>query len=425
MRGVTLLLAMLFSAQVFTQQAPSGPVPLSPSEAMKSARAPFDAARAQADDLTQADALALHVGMAQAARDCAALQPQLQSYAAQSDELLSLAHLCMFGQQFEPARATLVAYLVLPQTPERETALLLLVQAFLGLKAPGSAVAQELSLLRDYPYDAQIDLSVDSVIDAAEAEPPPLNDAALQLCGKQNAATLPLLESQKGLSSKDADVTPSKLFADAIRCATLDRMSGDIALSSTLQRLKAIAAQPGWQGTAQYAPMQEALAQSALVTQAPPAAELRGSRLAAKGLLPKAVRLDAGAIVLMPFVLWAPSSASMIRTLALSVPVGQPLYAVTSWAANTGGDDTPSTDLLEQMQSWQQALPPHVSLLILPDKSLRAFHPATYPAGIVSGVDHVLFNSPLQGDGSVRLLLYALNQAGPSSSTPVKQKAGR
>ncbi len=424
MRAAFLVVAVFLSTQGLAQQAHSANegVSLSPSEAMKAARAPFDAARAQPNDLTDADTLALNAGMAQAARSCAALQPQAVQFAQQPPELLSLARLCLFGQQFEPARAVLVSYLALPQPPDREAALLL-VQTFLDLKSPGSAAAQEFSLLRDYPFDANIDLSIDTVVGASEAASTELNNSALQLCGKQDEATLPTLESGKALNGADAAVTPEKLFSDAIRCATLDRMSGDIAYIGNLKRLETIAALPAWQGTAQQIPIHEALAQAELATHALPFAAIRGSRLIRDSLLPTTLRLDRDPVLFMPFVLWAPSANSMAHTLALSVPPGQTVFAITSWRANTGNDDVPSPELLQQLKNWQAALPPHISLLIVPDQTLRAFHVAAYPAGIAAGAKQVLYNAPLDSDGSVRLLLLALHAAGTTGAKPSNKNA--
>jgi hypothetical protein len=414
MRRVLPLLALLIAVYAAAQQPV--PVPLAPSEAMKAARAPFDAARAQPDDLTAADQLALSVGIQQAATACAAIEPK--AYQTKPAELLALARLCMFGQGFEPARQALVFYLEISKPPERETALALLVQAFLGLKEPGEAVAQELSLLRDYPIDPQIDLALDAVLNATEGASDPLTDSALQLCGKQNAATLPLLEAGTGLPGKGDALPPEKLFADGIRCATLNRMRGDVAYWTTMNRLTAIAAQPSWQGTAQLAPIREMLAQASMVSAPLPLRVLHGSSLLGKEHLGDSqISLDREPVVLMPFVLWAPSAATMIHTLALSVPPGRPLYAITSWAANTGGADLPSPELLKQLELWQSAMPPGVRLLIVPDKVLQKFHVQSYPGGIVTSDTGALLDSPLDSDGAVRLLLLALDASGP---TPAK-----
>jgi hypothetical protein len=169
-RGLAVFVSffLLIGAHLLPSQG--SPRPLSPTEAYKAALAPFTATRSQAGDLTDADKYALGIAMAQASRDCLALSSDVSAFAGNAKELFALGQLCIFGQQFEPARAALVDYLALPQPPQREQALLLLVRAFLGLDSPVSAEAQVDSLLRDYPYDASIHAAIDQVIGNTEGD---------------------------------------------------------------------------------------------------------------------------------------------------------------------------------------------------------------------------------------------------------------
>ena len=124
------------------------------------------------------------------------ISADITAFAADAKELLALSELCIFGEQFEPARATLVRYLALPEPPERKLALVLLVRALLGLNVVGGARLQVDSLLHDYPYDAQIHFAIDQVINALEGANRLNgidrfnNDRALQLCATQHAVTL-------------------------------------------------------------------------------------------------------------------------------------------------------------------------------------------------------------------------------------------
>ena len=172
-----------------------------------------------------------------------------------------LAQLCIFGQQFEPACTDLVNYLALPQPPQREQALLLLVRAFLGLRAPDSAEPQIDSLLHGYPYYFSIHLAIDQVIDEAEGSLfiPSFNDIALQLCQTQTAATLPVLRGGKTLEGKESTVSAATLFIDAVRCAALARSTGR---SDYLNELASVAHQSSWAGTADLAFTQQARATS-------------------------------------------------------------------------------------------------------------------------------------------------------------------
>lgn len=208
-------------------QAPAqeNSVSLSPSEAYKAAMSPFNAAKAQPDDLTDADKFALGIGMAQASHDCIALSADMSGFATDEKELIALSELCLFGRQYEPARATLVKYLALPEPPERKLALVLLVRALLGLGEPDGAYLQVSSLLHDYPYDAQIHFAIDQVIDAMEdgiAEHPIDALQLLQICEQQNVATLPLLaRRQDARRQRDQCVSERYVLrCDTLRCSS-------------------------------------------------------------------------------------------------------------------------------------------------------------------------------------------------------------
>jgi hypothetical protein len=260
---ILFLLAVLMTA--VSTQAQEDTKSLSPSEAYKAALLPLNAARAQQNDLTEADKFALGVGIGMASRDCLALSVDVSTLANNAKELLSLGELCLFGQQFEPARASLTKYLVLPDALDKRQALILLVRAHLGLSQPASAAAEIKSLLTDYPYDAQIHLAISQVIDAAEGVDATFDKLALHLCETQNAITLPLLVSGKAIEGKDAIASSSVLFSDAVRCAALSERSGKGATSPVLQALTEVAQQNSWMGTADLAPMQAALARQTMV----------------------------------------------------------------------------------------------------------------------------------------------------------------
>jgi len=385
---------------------------LSPFEALQSAMDPFNQARGQNNDLTDADKLALSLGMTRAARDCLALSSDPKDLTRDAAQKLALGRLCLFGQQFEPARAALVGDLELSAPAERETALLLLARAFLGLKAQGSAYAQVLSLLRDYPYDAQIHVAADTVIDASEgwdSDPEKqLNWAAMDLCQKQRAATLPLLVQGKALPGKEGEVQASTLYADAQRCVALGRSPGDKTVDDTTGQLAAVAQQPNWQHTAELALMEEALARAVMVGQAAPLGALHAHQLNATGaLVLRPLPLRRGPILLAAFTLWSPSAAERIRALALSAPPHS-VYAVTSWSANTGAADGPTRRMIESLNAWQKSLPLQIPLLIVPDAELRTFHTDQYPAGIAIRDGSIVSNVVLADDGAVRMTIQSV-----------------
>jgi hypothetical protein len=379
------------------------PTQLSPTEAYKAALAPYTETRNQANDLTDADKFALGIGIAQASRDCLALSSNLSAFAADAKELFSLGQLCIFGQQFEPARAALVDYLALPQPPKREQALVLLVRAFLGLKEPESAEAQVDSLLRDYLYDASIHAAVDQVIDNTEGASVYLNSLALKLCAAQNAATLPLLRNGKPLEGQNGTVSSATLFVDAVRCAALPDTSSN---PNSLADLAAILQQPNWNGTADWSPMQAALERQRMVGKSAPLPSLHGYALQASTLVPRLLPLRHGTVLLVPFTLWSPSTPEIAGNLARFMPQ-QSIYAITSWHANTGREDIRSTAVLEGLRSWQRSLPKKVSILIVPDSVLSEFHNDVFPAAILIRDGTVLSNIVLSSDGAERLLVNA------------------
>jgi phage tail sheath gpL-like len=65
--------------------------------------------------------------------------------------------------------------------------------------------------------------------------------------------------------------------------------------------------------------------------------------------------------------------------------------------------------MAEALRIWQQSLPAHVSLLIVPDAELRAFHADQFPAGIAIQNGKVTFNAALTDEGAVRMMLGSVN----------------
>ena len=398
-----LVFFMLMFGWCQTQTSPDS---LPPSEAYKAALSPLKAARAQQNDLTDADKVALGVGVARASRDCLSLSANLSALESDPKELLALGDLCLFGQQYEPARASLTRYLSSPQPEERKLALLSLARAHLGLNAPGSAWAEVKSLLDDYPYDAQIHFAVDQVIDASQGVDAKFNDLALHICAMQNAVTVPLLMAGKALEGKDTSASSSLLFLDALRCVALADAAGKSGAADMVSRLTEIAQQPNWAGTADLPPMQAALERQKTVGKQVPLRALHGYVLVGGNLVPRTVQLLHGNLILLPFTLWSPSAPEVVRDIA-KFSGQRAISAVTSWSANTGREDKPTNESVSALRAWQRTLPPHVTLLIVPDSELSVFHADSFPAGIVIRDGIVRSNSVLSSQGSERVLLAA------------------
>jgi hypothetical protein len=138
-----------------------------------------------------------------------------------------------------------------------------------------------------------------------------------------------------------------------------------------------------------------------------PLAALHGFVFRNGKLVTRSISLGRGTIVLMPFTLWAPSASDVAIQLG-RLALQQPVYAVTSWSANTGRLDAPSREILMALNSWRQNLPPHFSMLIVPDSELRAFSADSFPGGIVIRDGIVRWNSVISSQGAERMLVHAL-----------------
>jgi hypothetical protein len=383
--------------------------PLSPSEAYKAALAPFQASRTQPDDLTDADRFALQIGIARASRDCRALSSNASSLDADENELIALGELCLFGQEYGPARTTLTKYLALPQPPERKRGMVLLVRALLGLNDPGSAELVLRSLLHDFPYDAEIHFAIDQVIDAAEGLSEGFNRMALNLCATQNAATLPLLSSGKALEGKEETASASVLFNDAVRCVSLAKGRDEASGQEVMHQLAAIAQMPSWQGTADYSPMQASLQRQQMVGTQVPVISLHGLTLTNGKMTPRLISLRRGTVLLLPFVLWSPDASEEARRLA-RMASHETMYAITSWSANTGRDDVPSNEISTALREWQRNLPANVHMVIVPNAELSVFHVDSFPAGIGIREGTVVWNGVLSSQGAERMLFSTVSE---------------
>jgi hypothetical protein len=89
----------------------------------------------------------------------------------------------------------------------------------------------------------------------------------------------------------------------------------------------------------------------------------------------------------------------------------QHIYAITGWSANTGLEDAPSNQILAALRSWQQPLPPRISMIVVPDSTLRAFHADSFPAGIAIRDGMVRSNGVLSSQGAKRVLFQSLTNA--------------
>ncbi|HEX3941632.1 MAG TPA: hypothetical protein VHX11_09140 [Acidobacteriaceae bacterium] len=394
--------------------SPSAPSML-PSEALDFATNPFATVRSQPDDLTQADLVAVKLGIARADHSCVDLEPTLADLLKTPAELLALARLCNFGRDYGIARQAAEIYLGTQVQDGRESAYFALVQAFLGLNDPASAAIQIFSLQADFPYDAEMQSAADQVILAGALLNDRSNSSVLGLCAEQLGKSFPLLEAGKGLSGKDQSAPPESLFVDAVRCFDIARDLNNPGAPATLARLQSILVLPVWKQGPALQTMQSALARAEMEGGSTPLPTVGGKLVSpVSPMRPVTLALERGTHVLIPFTLWSPEALSITANLHLTEPTQQ-IDLLTSWAANTGTDQE-DDDTLASLRSTAKSLPPHVSLIVVPDRVLRQFQVDTFPIAIVIRNGVVAENQPLLGEAGKRMTILALGANGEGAA---------
>jgi hypothetical protein len=84
------------------------------------------------------------------------------------------------------------------------------------------------------------------------------------------------------------------------------------------------------------------------------------------------------------------------------------LYAITSWAANTGRHDVPSDTVLAALRAFEQSSPKNVPLLMVPQALIDGFHIDSFPAGLVIRDGTIMFNEPVSSPGTEQMLVRTL-----------------
>jgi hypothetical protein len=361
------------------------------------------------------------------------------------EDLLAMGKLCIFGQEYEPARAFLVSYIALPHPQSPEVGHLLLARAFIGLGAVPSAESEIQTLLSLFPYDASIHLGIDMVIDAASA-----SDATedLDLIPRLEAQQLPHIFDAfahgGSLSGNGDSVDAALLTRDALRCAdALRRNFKPEDAAKILDQLKAALAAPSIVASASYPSIQAAMARYDLFRQSSPVREFHGAELTATGSsIPRAVPvydtnpaahrivrhidaktttiriLDDRTLVLL-FSLGSPACSETIHgildLLARDhVTPGLKVVAVTSFAANTGIDSS-TPELLAALRAFRSGLPQKLPVLIVPDAQLKPFFVDMWPAAILfDGKGRVRWINSISGSsGSIRQTVRELEMPVP------------
>lgn len=412
---------------------------MSPNDAYLYAMQPFTNARNAPDDLTDADKWALSIGIVRGKQEC----ERLAREKLQGEDLVAQGKLCVFGQDYEPARVALIAYLAVPQSKSPEVGRLLLTRAFLGLGWVSSAESQIESLLSLFPYDASIHLGIDMVIDAAES-----SDATedLDVIGRMNEQQLPhtldALAHGGSLRGNGDAVDASKLVEDALRCADAQRRAyHPEAAEKIIAQVETLVAAAPIAHSAGYPAIHDALTRYGMVQQASPVRALHGTELLPSGAAiprevplydahPAAHRIVTGSgshtitrmlddrTLVLVFSLAGPASATAIQKIIARlaqqhITPGLKVVAVTSYAANIG-NDTPNPEVLAALRTFHAGLPPKLPVLIVPDTELSPFAIDRWPAAILfDGQGRILWLNTIAGsEGSVRQALREMESPG-------------
>jgi hypothetical protein len=418
---------------------------MSPTDAYLYAMEPFNNARSAPDDLTEADKWALGIGITRAKEQC-----DLHSQEKfEAEDLLAEGKLCIFGQDYEPARHRLINYIARPQPKAPEVGRLLLARAFIGLGSIDSAESQMESLVSLFPYDASIHLGIDMVIDAALA-----SDATddLAIVPRLNELQLPhtfdALAHGGSLTGNGDSVDAAMLVRDALRVAdTLRRNFKPEDAAPIVDRLRTAVAAPTILSSASYPAIQNALTRYNMFQQPTPVREFHGMELTvAKGNMARVVplydtdpaahrivhssgshtiirTLDDRTLVLV-FSLASPASSDTIhkildRLAHDHVTPGMKVIAVSSFAANIGVD-TPTPQLFEALQAFRALLPPKLPTLIVPGPLLQPFAIDMWPAAILfDGKGRVRWLNTISGsDGSIRQMVREVESPVPVDLPP-------
>jgi hypothetical protein len=418
---------------------------MSPGEAYLYAMQPFNNARSAPDDLTEADQWALSISITRAKDQCELLKKQKKD----GEDLLAFGKLCILGQDFDPARASLINYLAIPTAKSPEVGRLLLARAFVGLQWIPSAESQVESLVSLFPYDASTHLAFDMVIDAAEASD---DTDDLAVASRLNDLQLPhildaLAHGGQVPPSNGDSIDAALVVRDALRIAdALRRAYKPEDAAKIVDQVQAAAAIPTVMNSAAFPVIQDSLVRYGLFQQPSPVRTMHGTELPATAAMPAprtiplydpdpAVhtiirRIDAGKTsvrmtddrtLVLVFSLAGPASDTTIHAivnrLALDhITPGLKVVAVTSIAANVGQDEAPPPEVLASIRGFRAGLPGALPVLLVPDSDLKPFAIDSWPAALlVDGKGRILWLNTLTGTpGATRQMERDMENMPPS-----------
>jgi thiol-disulfide isomerase/thioredoxin len=195
-----------------------------PGAIYKESMHPLDVVRQSLENWSDAELGALSVGMHTAREACDKMKPEDYS----NDDLYDLAHLCAFGQDWNPANTAAQRYIASKAPEHRAQSYAISVGAFVHLNAVDLALATTREMLRNLPYDAEVAYTVHYMKAYLETTG---NPKALELGEEEHAKIIDVLSKGTPLKAEygDAVVNVGLLFEMAMEAAFFERYAGDNA----------------------------------------------------------------------------------------------------------------------------------------------------------------------------------------------------
>jgi hypothetical protein len=195
-----------------------------PGAVYKEAMHPLDVVRQSLENWSDPELRALGIGMQMAREACDKMKPEDYS----KDDLYDMAHLCAFGQDWDPATAAALRYLASRAPEHRTQAFAICVGAYVHLGAIDLAVTTTRQMLQVQPYDAEVAYAVRYMKDSLETAGKP---EALKLAEEEHGKIIDALSQGTPLKAVygDAVVNTGLLYEMAMEAAFFERYAGNDA----------------------------------------------------------------------------------------------------------------------------------------------------------------------------------------------------
>lgn len=194
-----------------------------PGAIYKDAMHPLDIVRQSLENWSDAELAALHLGMNTAREACDRMNPEDYN----KDDLYDLAHLCAFGQDWNPANTAAQRYIVGKAPEHRAQAYAISVGAFVHLNAIDLALATTREMMRE-PYDAEVAYTVRYMKDYLETVGSP---EVFDLARQEHPMIIEALSKGVPLRATygDAVVSTGLLYGMAMEAAFFEHYAGNKA----------------------------------------------------------------------------------------------------------------------------------------------------------------------------------------------------